>query len=207
MLIEFTRQKPNWVDDEQVKQAQKFYQENIMLINLGLSAALVESYTFPADAQILYLNGGLTSSSSTTTSLRLLQTGCWIHTLFTNPGLLYSSSSSESKYLSPELLSCIAIRLIHGLVRRRTAKNYVPHVPNSPPVSQAQLLGTLLLFTHTTLLPPSLLSLPLSPTDLENYFHAWKYISHLIGVHVHLGPQTWVEGEQMRRSKQWRERR
>ncbi len=98
---------PEWVDWNKIERARQVFKDNLVLICSGLSVALVESYSFPIDAQVLFISGGLTGSRKQSVR-RLMETGFWIFTVM-KEGLKVGSKGHSS---------IVNVRLMHALARR-----------------------------------------------------------------------------------------
>eukprot|EP01090_Pellita_catalonica_P002257 TRINITY_DN1186_c0_g2_i1.p1 TRINITY_DN1186_c0_g2~~TRINITY_DN1186_c0_g2_i1.p1 ORF type:complete len:326 (-),score=20.21 TRINITY_DN1186_c0_g2_i1:68-991(-) len=176
---------PSWLDRAKLSRAQEVYRENIILINIGLSVALIESYAFPIDANVLVIAGGLTTSLKGAIR-RLSGTGKWIHDICTRDMLEDGGKAHKD---------IMGVRFIHALVRKKCLQSpKYTHADTDHPINQGALGGTLFLFCQTTLEYVQERSGVLPDYDLESYWHLWRYVGVLSGVKEEYLPESYFGG-------------
>eukprot|EP01095_Lingulamoeba_sp_RSL-Kostka_P004535 TRINITY_DN15770_c0_g1_i1.p1 TRINITY_DN15770_c0_g1~~TRINITY_DN15770_c0_g1_i1.p1 ORF type:complete len:502 (-),score=121.32 TRINITY_DN15770_c0_g1_i1:154-1659(-) len=199
--IEFV---PDWVDVDAITKALTFLRANSLYYMLGLAVALVESYTFPEDAGILFLSGGLTTSNEKS-SKRLIYTIRFVWSI------IYQIMGPYPKTSGNEYI--INIRFIHAFVRKLWHKKKGNEDLDSneqedddkktkfAPINQATQIATLFLFCHTPLEVMNLRGIIVEDEDKENVWELWKLVGYYLGIKEQYLPSSYLDGLRLKSSE------
>eukprot|EP01089_Gocevia_fonbrunei_P012224 TRINITY_DN2825_c0_g1_i1.p1 TRINITY_DN2825_c0_g1~~TRINITY_DN2825_c0_g1_i1.p1 ORF type:complete len:378 (+),score=46.66 TRINITY_DN2825_c0_g1_i1:292-1425(+) len=193
-FLEIYTTTPEWVSIPKLQRAQQIYKTNLIPMNIGLAVALIESYSFPVDADVLVISGRLADREKTI--LRLVETSYWIHTIL-DEGLSVDRGIGRA-YVAQ-------VRLIHALSRRRCAKS-AKWENEEVPINQATLGGTLILFCQVVMEVALLRGIDVTEEDKDAYMHFWRYVGYLIGIQEEFLLDTYKEGLASRLSETYRGR-
>ncbi|OBC00832.1 MULTISPECIES: oxygenase MpaB family protein [unclassified Gordonia (in: high G+C Gram-positive bacteria)] len=163
---------PEWVDSDLLERGAGVYRrlgQNANDVLLQLS--LIGGYRFGGPPDLLVATGGLTGS---TVMRRLGETQAWGIEVGRRGGM---QRRGEGWKLT------VHVRLMHALVNHSFENNGRWDVArHGLPINQADLAGTLSLFSGTLLMGVRALGVPVSREDSRALMHLWKYVGWLVGV-------------------------
>ncbi|MEW1654292.1 MULTISPECIES: oxygenase MpaB family protein [unclassified Streptomyces] len=174
---------PSWADRAQMERGHELlgrYQPLITAILLCGSLPLC--YTCGNGAEVLVRSQRLTSG----VYRRLAETSQFVVDVLDNDGLGPSGRG---------LRSAQKIRLLHATMRYHVSQlGDWDAARLGVPVNQEDLAGTLMSFS--VVIPSGLakLGVELLPEDRDAYFHIWRVIGHVLGVHEQLNAATFDDG-------------
>mmetsp|Transcript_11087 Transcript_11087/g.45214 ORF Transcript_11087/g.45214 Transcript_11087/m.45214 type:complete len:481 (-) Transcript_11087:31-1473(-) len=197
-VLKEVRTVPEWVDGERIRQAVNFYRDNLVLVLSGLTVALIESYAFPVDAKVLYISGGLTSTTSTTVK-RLLQTSSFVLDVVSKEGPFPGTDVHKTVF---------GVRAIHTVARSRClrSKYWDMSELESMPISQATQLGTLCLFCHCPIELMKVRGILVTREEEELCWELWRYVGYILGVDEEYLPTSYADGLRLRQGHMYRSR-
>ncbi|MEU3562772.1 oxygenase MpaB family protein [Kitasatospora sp. NPDC006786] len=185
--FEETTALPSWADREQMERGHRLlgrYQPLIAAILLCGSLPLC--YTCGNGAEVLVRSQRLTSG----VYRRLAETSQFVVDVLDDDGLGPSGHG---------LRSAQKVRLLHATMRYHVSQlGDWDAAALGVPVNQEDLAGTLLSFS--VLIPQGLgeLGVELPPEDRDAYFHIWRVVGHVLGVHEQLNPAKFGDGEALK---------
>jgi hypothetical protein len=182
---------PDWADDRLIAAGQRFFWRWPMPIATTLfCASLPMAYAAPRGARVLGATSRL--SERPRVAQRLAETGQMVFDAMRPTGS-WSGAAGLGPTVVPVLalhpgsqgyLTTRTIRLLHAVVRqgllRATREPWRPE--HGLPVSQEDLLGTLLTFTVTVLDGLERLGIPVRRDEAEAYLHAWCAVGTVLGI-------------------------
>ncbi len=134
------------------------------------SYALAASYCSPAGNKPLMFSGRLTDE----TPRRLAETARFVLTVCSPGGM---------QLRAPGWIASVRVRLVHASIRQMLSRSDRWNTPAwGIPINQADMSGTVLLFSLVVLEGLSKLTYPLTPSDREDSLHLWRYVGYLQGV-------------------------
>merc|ERR1712137_134318 len=195
-LLEQVNRIPDWVDRERIRKASEFCNDNITMIYSGLATGLIDSYTFPSDAKVLYISGGLTDETTATTA-RLERTVRFVHDVVTSGGP-YPGTKAFDHILN--------VRLLHTYVRARCLESS-EWTADTIPINQGTMLGTLFFFCHVPIEMLRLRNIYVTPEECEECWQLWRYVGYLLGIDERILPETYNYGLASRASDTFQSRK
>jgi hypothetical protein len=165
-------QVPDWVNFDLVDQgARVIRQMGKVAGDVLLQLSLIGGYRFGGPADLLVATGGLTGA---TAMRRLGETETWTRAV-TTPGAM-------RRYEDGFKLT-VHVRLMHALINDRFERGDRWDTGRwGLPISQADLAGTLGLFSGALLIGARALGWLVTPQDSRAVMHLWKYVGWLMGV-------------------------
>lgn len=165
-------QVPDWVNFDLVDQgASVIRRMGKVAGDVLLQLSLIGGYRFGGPADLLVATGGLTGA---TAMRRLGETETWTLSV-TTPGAM-------RRYEGGFKLT-VHVRLMHALINDRFERGGRWDTGRwGLPISQADLAGTLGLFSGALLIGARALGWLVTPQDSRAVMHLWKYVGWLMGV-------------------------
>ncbi|MFG2917133.1 oxygenase MpaB family protein [Kitasatospora sp. NPDC048298] len=181
--FEETAELPAWADREQMARGHELlgrYQP--LIASILLCGSLPLCYTCGNGAEVLARSQRLTSG----VYRRLAETSQFVVDVLDEDGLGPTGHG---------LRSAQKIRLLHATMRYHVSQlGDWDAAALGVPVNQEDLAGTLMSFS--VLIPQGLakLGVELLPEDRDAYFHIWRVVGHVLGVHEQLDPVKFGDG-------------
>jgi uncharacterized protein YndB with AHSA1/START domain len=182
---------PPWADPSRIRIAEQLFLDWGLLVYASLvCAALPETYVFPSLARVLDGTGGL-DLSAVYVRRRLNFTMRMVFDIMNRGGLQARGKG---------LLAVQRIRVIHAVIRllvqrkfetssRLTELSGVARLEGDGlPINQAELLYTLMTFSHVVLRSFERFGCKLTPFEQESYVHTWNVVGALLGIRESLLP-------------------
>ncbi|HEY1699913.1 MAG TPA: oxygenase MpaB family protein [Trebonia sp.] len=165
-------QVPDWVDFDLVDQGARVIRRMGKVAgDVLLQLSLIGGYRFGGPADLLVATGGLAGA---TAMRRLGETETWTLSV-TTPGAM-------RRYEDGFKLT-VHVRLMHALINDRFERGGRWDTDRwGLPISQADLAGTLGLFSGALLIGARALGWLVTPQDSRAVMHLWKYAGWLMGV-------------------------
>lgn len=172
---------PSWADTQQMQLGAIFFEKQARMI-LSMLGFLSLPYCYAAakGAQVLYL----TQRIQKDTYRRLLETAQFVTAVLSKNAF---EPEGQGK------ISIFKVRLIHALVRARTAQNEKWQKQWGLPVNQEDMTGTNLAFSWIVLRGLNKTGVEVSREETTAFFHLWNVIGFLMGVKEELLPQNGKE--------------
>lgn len=171
---------PDWADTSQMATAGAVFARFGWEVALGLfCAALPQGYAAGPCARAM----GRTRQLIDHTRGRVFETAQFLFDVLEPGGLAPGGRG---------IAACQRVRLMHAAIRQRTAGLIGP---DGKPVNQEDMLGTLLLFSLTTMQTLDKLGLPITPAERSAWIHTWAVVGHLLGIDARLLPQSPAHAE------------
>ncbi len=162
---------PLWVDFERVDRGGRAFLRSGLLGGLVLGAlSLVAGYCSPAGNKPLAFSGRLEDE----TPRRLAETSRFVQAVSLPGGM--RPRADGFRY-------CVRVRLVHAAVRAMLQRSprWNLHAWGLP-INQADMSGTLLLFSFVVLDGLDKLGFATTPEEREDLLHLWRYAGFLLGV-------------------------
>lgn len=185
---------PNWVDLQQVTLGENFYTRNGIEIGvILLCASLPVCYAASRGVRVLDLSRQLTQHPER----RIIETMRFVLDVMSPGGL---SSEGHGRITAKK------IRVLHATMRHVMRFHPQTHLKTpvtwneadwGTPLNQTDLALTLMTFSTVVLDSLKKLNITVHPDEEAAYFHAWRYVGHLMGVDESLNPATADEGRAM----------
>ncbi len=181
-LFHHVESVPFWVDTVRSDRGGAVFLRAGLLGGLVLGCySLAAAYCSPAGNKPLVFSGRLTEEAPR----RLAETGRFVQTVALPGGLRRGADGWKAS---------VRVRLIHASVRRMVARS--PRWDTAAwgvPINQADMAGTVLLFSLVVLDGLAKLGYPATPDEREDFLHLWRYAGHLQGVDPELLGATEAE--------------
>ena len=178
-LLEFSLQKPNWLDLEKVETGAKLCRRSgtrgFMVLR---NYCLMGGYESSAINKPLIFTGALKKGAAKRTTET---TDFWVKVV------------GERSLETPQfgIKECILIRLMHSYARVSILNSSDwKREEWGEPLNQWDMIATNLGFSLVFLDGIRSLGVNVKPEEVEGLFHLWKYIGHLLGIPAHLLPIT-----------------
>lgn len=189
------RQLPDWADPERMRKGSRVFELWGRQIGLCLwCSALAEGYMDWRLAHVIHLTGRMDSDLKR----RALETFQYLLDVM-EPGGLDPDGDGNG------IASSLRVRLMHASIRALTLERATNRDDDDltqiwdpdwgVPISQIDLLGTLLGFSVLTLNSLPKLGVVLSPEEQEDYFHTWNVVGHFMGIEASLLPANLAEAQ------------
>jgi ER-bound oxygenase mpaB/B'/Rubber oxygenase, catalytic domain len=194
--IEEARQLPDWADPERMRNGSRVFELWGRQIGLCLwCSALAEGYMDWRLSHVVHLTGRMDSDLKR----RALETFQFLLDVMEPDGL---DPGGDGKGIS----SALRVRLTHASIRVLTLGRATDSDDGDPaqqiwdsdwgvPISQVDLLGTLMGFSVLTLSSLEKLGVSLAAEEREDYFHNWMVVGHFMGIEASLLPADLAEGQ------------
>jgi hypothetical protein len=191
-FFEATASRPAWTCNAQMQAASKVFLEwGVLSAGAHICASLPETYVMPRVARLLNLTRQLDSRRQTRVDRRLM------FTVRLAVDVLSEPLSGEG------LLALQRLRLIHSMVRMFVQRRLdTPHrlsalssdalwdTADGQPISQLELLHTLLTFSHVILRSFDIWQCRLTPYQRESYIHIWNVAAVTLGIRPDILPRN-----------------
>lgn len=188
-----TAKLPSWTCQPRLEVASDVFLDwGVLAVGAHICASLPETYVMPRVARLLHLTLQL-DADPTHTDRRLWFTVRMCFDVLARNGL---TSKGEG------LLALQRLRLIHAVVRlfvqhrmenshrlSKLASGGLWDTENGLPVSQLELLHTLLTFSHVVVRALGILGAELTPYQQESYIHIWNVAGAQLGIRPELLPR------------------
>jgi hypothetical protein len=170
-LVAQVSRVPFWVDEARMARASAAFLRSGLLGGLVLGArSLVGGYCSPAGNKPLVFSGRLERDAGR----RLAETGRFVQAVSVPGGMRRQSDGFKI---------AVRVRLMHAAVRRGLQRSDVWREDDwGVPINQADMAGTVLLFSM--ILQDGLAKLGMAPTpqEREDLLHLWRYVAFVMGV-------------------------
>ena len=145
-----------------------------------LGGALIESFAVARGAKVLAATGRLERE----TRKRVYETASMVRDLFLPGGLSTNGKGTEA---------LVRVRLLHAWVRRHLRDRGFAEDSFGAPINQADMLHTLLLFSHVIIHGMARLGAQVKKEDRASWAAMWRYAGYLSGVDEQLLPKDTIE--------------
>ena len=193
-FLEETSTRPSWACEAYLIAASKvFFDWGVLTVAAHICASLPETYLMPRTAKLLDLTRQL-DADPTHVDRRLWFTVRMCFDVLDEHGLDASGRG---------MLALQRLRLLHAMVRLFVQRRLeTPHrlaglasrglwdTENGQPISQLELLHTLLTFSHVVVRSFDLFGCVLTPYQRESYVHIWNVAGALLGIRPELLPRN-----------------
>jgi len=200
-FFDVTSKLPTWACQPQLNAASDVFLDwGALAVGAHICASLPETYVLPRTAKLLNLTRQLDADPAHA-DRRLWFTVRMCFDVLAENGL---GPGGEG------LLALQRLRLIHATVRFFVQHRVEsPHrlsklgsialwdTENGQPISQLELLHTLLTFSHVVVRSLDILDAGLSPYQRESYIHLWNVAGAQLGIHPDLLPRDAADAAQM----------
>ena len=192
-FLEATSARPAWACEPRLAAASEVFLEwGVLSVAAHICASLPETYQMPRTAKLLDLTRQL-DADPTHVDRRLWFTVRMCFDVLAEHGL---DASGRGR------LSLQRLRLLHAMVRLFVQRRLeTPHrlaglastglwdMENGQPISQLELLHTLLTFSHVVVRSFDRFGCELTPYQREAYIHIWNVAGALLGIRPELLPR------------------
>jgi len=198
---------PDWADPELMRRGADLFSLRGLEIGSALFlASLPQAYASARGARVLTLTGRLVSDPVR----RVYETAQMVFDVLAHDGLSVPDGVGYRDIRR--------VRLMHAAVRYlilhdpRVSKTPSPEpgsswdIGDGIPVSQEELVGTLLTFTVVVFETLERQGMPASEADAEAYLHLWCVVGHLLGIRPDVLPIPLAEAREvsaMIREREW----
>lgn len=186
--------RPAWACEPRLQAASKVFLDwGVLTAAAHICASLPETYAIPRTARLLNLTRQL-DKDPVHADRRLWFTIRMCFDVLTENGL---GATGEG------LLALQRLRLLHAMVRMFVQRRLeTPHrlaglasgglwdTENGQPISQLELLQTLLTFSHVVLRSLDVWECGLTPYQRESYIHVWNVAGAMLGIRPELLPRN-----------------
>jgi hypothetical protein len=181
-LVASVSRPPLWVDDARVARGGDAFLRSGLLGGIVLGAySLVLGYCSPAGNKPLVYSGRLDANASR----RLAETSRFVQAV-TRPG-------GMARYADGFAIT-LRVRLMHAAVRRMLQRSPVWREEDwGVPINQADMAGTVLLFSMAVHDGLARLGMVPTPQEREDLLHLWRYNAFVMGVRDELRCATLAE--------------
>ena len=186
-----TSNLPAWADASRIRIAERLFIDWGTLVYASLvCAALPETYAFPSLARLLDGTGGLDLSAAYVRR-RLNFTMRMVFDIMNQGGLQAGGRG---------MLAVQRIRIIHAVIRLMVQRKFettsrlselstvLRPETDGLPINQAELLYTLMTFSHVVLRSFERFGVVLTPFEQESYVHTWNVVGSRLGIEDALLP-------------------
>lgn len=174
-FFEHVHHVPFWVDDTRCDRGGAAFLRTGMLGSFVLAfRSLVLGYCSPAGNKPLTFSGRLTASAPR----RLSETGRFVEAVCLPGGMRRGEPGFETT---------VRVRLMHAQVRRLLARSPRWSARDwGAPINQLDMAGTVLLFSVVAVDGLRRLGVQLSPAEVSDLLHLWRYAGYVLGVREEL---------------------
>ncbi len=178
-LMEQVRTDPPWLERERLDRAADVLIRYTAQWGLVLGAA---SLLRGAENRVAAFPLLLTGRYGAEPAVRSIEVGQWLSQVVQRGGMAVDG---------PGFQHTVRVRMIHAHVRRHlTAHTDWDEAAWGVPVPQPYMAFTLAEFGHISLEAMSHLGVRLRRDELDDIYHLWRYVGHLIGVRPDLNPTS-----------------
>lgn len=178
-LIEQITSEPDWLDRDRLDRASDVlvrYSAQWGLV-LGAASLLAGADNWIAAKPLL-----LTGRYGTQPAVRSIEVGEWLSRVVLPGGMAIDG---------PGFQHTVRVRMIHAHVRRHIGRaGEWDEAAWGVPIPQPYLAFTLAEFGHISLAAMERLGVRLRADELDDIYHLWRYVGHVIGVDPALNPAT-----------------
>lgn len=192
-FLEATVDLPAWACAPRMAAASEVFLEwGVLNFAAHVCASLPETYYFPRTAKLLDMTRQL-DANATHVNRRILFTLRMVFDIFAEGAWEPTGGARQALQ---------RLRLLHAMVRLFTTHRVEsPHrmsgltssgiwdIENGQPISQLELLHTLLTFSHVTVRSFDAFGCNLTPYQREAYIHTWNVAGALLGIRPELLPR------------------
>lgn len=176
-LIDQVTAEPAWLERDRLDRASDVlvrYSAQWGLV-LGAASLLAGADNWIAAKPLL-----LTGRYGTQPAVRSIEVGEWLSRVVLPGGMAVDG---------PGFQHTVRVRMIHAHVRRHITRNAEwDEAAWGVPVPQPYMAFTLAEFGHISLAAMAKLGVRLRPDELDDIYHLWRYVGHVIGVDPALNP-------------------
>lgn len=189
-LRDATHVPPVWLDEDRIARGGEVFMRAGLLGGIVLALrSIVFGYLAPAGNKPLVFSGRLERD----VPRRLAETGRFVRAV-SSPGGMSVHAHDGARVGGPGFVSTLKVRLVHAEVRRMIARS--PRWRGADwglPINQADMCGTVLLFSSVFAEGLELLGFRLTEEERADHLHLWRYVGWLMGVDPELLPATSTE--------------
>jgi hypothetical protein len=193
--FENTAALPPWADRHQIAVAEELWTRVGWQATAGLfCSSLPQAYSAQNGARVLLGTGGMTFH----VEARIFETAQFLFDVLDRGAL---------GPVGRGVRAAQKVRLLHGAIRHLTLKEASWNLAWGVPINQEDLAGTMMAFSCVILQALKTLRVPVSREEAEAYFHSWRVVGYLMGVHPTLLPRDVADGDALMehiRTGQWR---
>jgi uncharacterized protein YndB with AHSA1/START domain len=196
-----TSELPSWACKPRIAAASAVFLDwGVLAVGAHICASLPETYVLPRVAKLLNLTRQL-DANPTHADRRLWFTVRMCFDVLTTNGL---DPDGEGR------LALQRLRIIHSTIRlfvqrrlqtpnrlSRLSSEELWDTQNGKPISQLELLHTLLTFSHVVLRSLQILGAELTPYQRESYIHLWNVAGAQLGIRPELLPRDAEDAARM----------
>ena len=178
-LIDHVTSEPDWLDRDRLDRASDALVRYSAQWGLVLGAA---SLLRGADNWIAAKPLLLTGRYGNEPAVRSIEVGEWLSRVVRPGGMEVDA---------PGFQHTVRVRMIHAHVRRHIGRNEEWDEPAwGVPIPQPYMAFTLAEFGHIALAAMGQLGVRLRDRELDDIYHLWRYVGHVIGVDPALNPAS-----------------
>jgi squalene cyclase len=182
-FLERTDSLPAWVDREKIELAQNMFVRCGWGVGSTLfCSALPQCYAFPQGARVLLSTGGFVANARR----RVMETAQLVFDVATPRGL-------EPK--GRGIRTTQKVRLLHAGIRLLLRRHGGWPAGGPVPLSQLQMLGTLMTFSAVVTDGLRALGFEVSAEEAEAWFHLWRAVGSILGIPEPILPPDLAAGQ------------
>jgi hypothetical protein len=174
------------LDEDRVARAQNLFKKSGFGVPLVLfCSSLPQCYAVPYGAKVLMSSGRLVANPRR----RLIETAQFVFDVLCPDGLVPASVEEVKRYTAAGrippgrgLRSARKVRLMHAAMRRLVREDREQIGDASIPVSQFEMLGTLMTFSVVVTDGLRALGLPVSEEEANDWFLLWRHVGRVLGI-------------------------
>ena len=177
-LFAFLDDEPDWVDHARLDHAADVLVRHTAALGIVLGAAsLVRGAGNTIAGKPLALTGRYTSMPA----IRSVEVGEWLRAVLTPGGMRRGGDG---------FAYTVRVRVIHAHVRHGVSNHGLwDHSSWGVPIPQPYMAFTLAEFGHIAIEAMHKVGVRLTDHELDDIYHLWRYVGHVIGVEPQLNPQ------------------
>ena len=179
LLFKFLDDEPAWVDHDRLDNAADALVRHTPILGMVLGAAsLVRGAGNEIAGKPLALTGRYVSQPA----VRSVEVGEWLRHVLTRGGMRRDAAG---------FAYTVRVRLIHAHVRRGIlASGRWDEEAWGVPIPQSYMALTMAEFGHIAVEAMQTLGVRFTDRELDDIYHLWRYVGHVIGMSEELGPRT-----------------
>lgn len=178
-LFSFLDHEPEWVDHDRLDRAADVLILHTAALGIVLGAA---SLVRGAGNTIAGKPLALTGRYVTQPAVRSVEVGEWLRKVISPGGMRRDGDG---------FAYTVRVRIIHAHVRRGLMRSGLwDESAWGAPIPQPYMAFTLTEFGHIAIDAMYKIGVRLSDRDLEDVYHLWRYVGHVIGMDERLNPQN-----------------
>lgn len=176
---------PAWFDSEKLVRGQQFFKRHALEI-MGLLGAMALPYCYAASPgnKAIYL----TEKMRKVPGVRLVETAHFIIEVM-KEGSFHEDGSG--------VFEVRKTRLVHALVRHYVVTKTSWEPGWGAPINQEDMAGTNLAFSFIIIRGMLLSGYKLSPSDIDDFLFAWRFVGFQLGIESELLPENLEDAEKL----------